>query len=73
MKATKPGLGILQSFSVLASLCVKDIEPESVNSVRASVFASRLACSVVSVYMLPTYSVTKGQRLLILLYLNSST
>ena len=41
VKATKPGLDILQSCSVLASHWVKNVELESVIFVWASVFAPK--------------------------------
>ena len=42
MKGTEPGLGILQSCSVLAFHKVKDVEFESLTAVWASVFAHKI-------------------------------
>ena len=58
-KATKPGLGILQSCRILASHWVKDVEFESVIAGRPSVFALKITCSIV--YLCYLSGVTKSQ------------
>ena len=66
VKATKPGLDILQSCRFLASDLVKDVVFERVNAVWASVFALKITHAQL-VVLLPPSLVTKDQDFIFLL------
>ena len=72
VKATKLGLDILQSCSILASHCVKDIEFESVIAVWVPVFALKFthAQFVVKCIYATAVFVNEGPAFTYLLYVN---